>query len=97
MNQLELTLVQGQLPEERRCEKQWVDRGADIVPVTGERELACARAAADGVLGLDEKHRCTGSGQLDARRKSVGTRSNNYGVVVGILKAQSIGSAQRAT
>jgi len=53
MNQLELTLVQGQLPEERRREKQWVDRGADIVPVTGERELACSRAAPDGFLGLD--------------------------------------------
>ena len=47
LDQLEAVLVQRQRAQERRADRERVDRRADVVPVARERQLGGRRAAAD--------------------------------------------------
>ena len=58
-------------PEERRHQRERVDRRADVVDEAGERELSRARAAADRLPRLEHAHRDAGTGQRDRRGQAV--------------------------
>jgi hypothetical protein len=48
-----------------------VDRGADVVAETGERQLGCAGPAADGLLGFEDADGAPGLRERDGGGKAV--------------------------
>jgi hypothetical protein len=57
-----------------------VDRGADVVAEAGQRELGRARAAADGVLRLEDEDRAAGLREGDRGRQPVRAGADDDGV-----------------
>ena len=68
LDQVELEL---QRAEERGGEERRVDRGADVVAKPGERQLRCARPAADRLLRFDDADRTPCLGESDRRSEAV--------------------------
>ena len=68
LDQIELEL---QRAEERRGNKQRMDRGADVVAKTGKRQLRRARSAADRLLRLDDTDGAPGLCKRDRSGEAV--------------------------
>jgi len=69
LDQVELEL---QRAEERGGEERRVDRGADVVAKSRERQLGGARPAADRLLRLDDTDGTPRLGERDRSRETVG-------------------------
>jgi hypothetical protein len=63
--------------EERGGEENRMDRGADVVPKAGKRQLSGARPAADRLLRLDDADGAPGLSESDRGSKAVRPCSNN--------------------
>ena len=63
--------------EERGGEENRMDRGADVVPKAGKRQLSGARPAADRLLRLDDADGAPGLSEGDRSSKAVRPRSND--------------------
>ena len=57
-----------------------MNRRADVVPVTGQRQLERPRAAADRVLRLQDEDGASGLGESDGGGKPVRARTDDDGV-----------------
>ena len=77
MGELEPVLPQRQATQERRGEREGVDRRADVVPESGQRELGAAQAAADLVRGLEHEHGAPCLGERDRSRQAIGARAHD--------------------
>ena len=71
LDPLEAVLRERQRAEERRRDAERVDRRADVVDESRQRQLGRARAAAHGVGRLEHAHRDPGPRQHDRRRQPV--------------------------
>ena len=78
---LKAVALQGQVAEEGRGEGQRVDGRTDIVSEAGQRQLGCARPAADRGRGFDHPHRPAGARQRHRRRQPVRPCADDDGVV----------------
>src|SRR5947209_16232088 len=58
-----------------------MDRGANVVKESRQRQLEGAAPAADSVLRLQHRHRPSGSGQGDGCRQAVRSRADDDGIV----------------
>jgi hypothetical protein len=57
-----------------------MDRGADVVPKSGQRQLERARAAADRFLRLEDDDGASGLRERDRGREPVRARADDDGV-----------------
>ena len=71
VNPLQSVFCQREGFEERRRDRHRVNRGADVVRESRQRERRGPRPAADGIGALDHKNRMTLLGKGDGRGKSV--------------------------
>jgi len=72
LEQLEPVFVQRQAGEERRAERERVNRRADVVVKAGDRQLGRAGAAADRLGALDHVDGAPAARQLDRGGQAVG-------------------------
>jgi len=66
--------------EERGGEENRMDRGADVVPKAGKRQLSGARPAADRLLRLDDADGAPGLSEGDRSSKAVRPCPDDDGV-----------------
>jgi hypothetical protein len=69
-----------QRPEERRGHYRRVDRRADVVPESRQRQFRGARSAADRLLRLDNADGAPGLGKRDRGSEAVRPRPDDNGV-----------------
>jgi hypothetical protein len=72
--------VELQRPEERRRRGERMDRGADVVPKSRERQLERARATADRLLRLEDDDGASGLRERDRGGEPVRARADDDGV-----------------
>jgi len=77
LDQVEIEL---QRAEERRSQKRRVDRRADVVTKSRQRQLLGARAAPDRLVRFDDADRAPGLGERDRGRKAVRPCSDDNSV-----------------
>jgi len=80
MDPLEPVLLQWQRVEVRGGRAERMDRRAEVVDETGQRELRAARAAADRRLGLAYPDLQARTSERDRGRKSVRPAADDLGV-----------------
>src|SRR6266498_3624741 len=69
--------LERELREEGRASAQGMDRAAEVVNETGQRNLARTAAPADRWFPLDQLYRLAGPGQGDGCGKSVGPAAHH--------------------
>jgi hypothetical protein len=79
--------------KERRPQSERMNRRADIVQVTGQRQFLCPGAAADQRVSLDHQNPASRACEVYRGSQAVGTRPDHHGVIVGhgmILAAKTL-------
>ena len=71
LDQLEAVVGQRQRPQERRADRERVDRRADVVPVPGSVSSAVAVPPPTVAARSTHEHRAAGAGELDRGRQPV--------------------------
>jgi hypothetical protein len=82
VRELDAELIHRDRPHERRCERQRMDRGTDVVHDPGRGELRGAASSADRGGGFVDDDRAARARDLDAGGEAVRPRPDDYRVVM---------------
>ena len=78
---LETVVRQWEIPKERRCHAERMDRRANVMHEAGQRQLGRACPPADRLFAFNHQHRAPGARQGDGRSQPVGTGADDNGVM----------------